>query len=109
MKRYIRSSTLTGIDKIRDLARDETTAPDILAQLARHEHVAVRQMVAQNPGTPADVLSKLANDYYPDVRRSVADNPNTPVEVLEDLAAHDWGRVKRAAKASLQRRGHYMI
>ena len=51
------------IEQIRLQAQDETTAPDILTQLASSEDKLIRQYVASNPNTPIKTLAKLGEEF----------------------------------------------
>jgi hypothetical protein len=44
------------------LAQNRNVPPDILVELAKHEHRAVRAQVAQNPKTPEGVVKNLRYD-----------------------------------------------
>lgn len=44
------------------LAQNQNVPPDILVELAKHEHLAVRAQVVQNPQTPVEVVAKLRYD-----------------------------------------------
>lgn len=67
----------------RRVARNPNTPVDVLTELAKDSHWAVRVSVACNPNTPAEVLAKLAKDSDFDVRRYAACNPKLK-EVLTD-------------------------
>lgn len=70
-----------------ETARDRTTDPDVLADLAGDEHTLVRMIVAGNPATPPAVLLALAQDPRTRVGDRVADNPSAPADALRLLAA----------------------
>jgi hypothetical protein len=53
------------------LAQNRKTPSDILVELAKHEHPAVRAQVAQNPQTPEEVVESLRNDCASFVREFV--------------------------------------
>lgn len=67
------------------VASSEETPPDILRQLAKHEHYLIRLNVAHNPSAPPDVLDLLSceGDYY--IRCAIARNRSSPPRVLERL------------------------
>ena len=59
------------IEQTRQLAKDETTSPKILAQLATNEDYETRQSVAANPNTPTDILLNLGAEFP----EELLDNP----------------------------------
>ncbi len=67
-------------------AKDPSTDPARLAELAASESPYVRGGVAGNPNTPVEVLSALASDQSLGVARDVARNPNASEEALTLLA-----------------------
>ena len=69
-----------------NLAMDERTPPETLADLAEDEHEDVRVLVAHNLKASPEVLSKLAEDKSDYVRKFVAWNKNTPEVVLTKLS-----------------------
>jgi hypothetical protein len=63
------------------LAQNPATPPEILSELAKHEHPAVRAQVASNPRTPEQVVASLRNDCASFVRKAVVQRlgpSNTP-------------------------------
>ena len=68
------------IEQARQLAQDETTAPDKLMELARHNDYSTRQYVASNPNTPADILLSICWEFP----NEVMNNPVVPLLLLED-------------------------
>ena len=89
MKKYVSAKTIFPSEEpvhIRtDMAKDSSTDPDILRQLANDVQWSVRIQVAYNRSTPPEVLAELVNDSDFDVVIGVANNPNTPVMTLVDL------------------------
>ena len=65
---------------IKKLAQDETTSPETLRELARHEDCQVRQYVAKNPNTPVEVLLNICFEFPSEV----INNPVIPLLLLED-------------------------
>jgi len=53
------------------LAQNPNTPPEILVELAKHPHPAVRVQVAQHPKTPKEIVYSLRNDCAPFVREAV--------------------------------------
>ena len=51
------------IEQARQLAKDETTPPKILAQLATNEDNETRRSVASNPNTPTEVLLSICFEF----------------------------------------------
>ena len=66
---------------LQKIAKEPTTSPQILAQLAKEDKRQIRNYVAQNLNTPIEILEQLAGDKSPYVRRSAAKNPNSTEEV----------------------------
>ena len=54
------------------LAQNPNVPPDILVELAKHEHTAVRAQVAQNPQTPEEVVASLRHESASVVRNLAA-------------------------------------
>jgi hypothetical protein len=50
-----------NIEKIRQQARDENTAPEILSGLFYSNNDRIRRQVALNPNTPVKTLEKKSN------------------------------------------------
>ena len=75
------------IEQARQLAQDETTLPEILAQLARNKDYQVRKAVASNPNTPTKTLLNLGADFPEELLNNfvfsllLLENPN----LIEDL------------------------
>jgi hypothetical protein len=65
------------------LAQNPNTPPDILTQLARHEHPSVRGHVAQNPQTPLTVVESLRHDCAAFVREAVQNRLGAEKTALE--------------------------
>ena len=68
------------IQQARQLAQDETTAPEILAELARHEDSLTRQYVAANPNTPTEILLSICKEFP----NEVINNSVIPLLLLEN-------------------------
>lgn len=68
------------LDKIRQIAEDETTAPGVLAQLAKSQDYYTRKYVAANPNTPPEILLSICREF-PD---EVMNNPVIPLLILEN-------------------------
>jgi hypothetical protein len=79
-----------------NLAKDPKTAKEVLKVLAKDDHPAVRQYVAQNENTPKETLKVLAKDTDEDTRKGVAYNKNTPKETLNSLGHDSSWDVKNA-------------
>ncbi|MDJ0746371.1 MAG: hypothetical protein QNJ32_23820 [Xenococcaceae cyanobacterium MO_167.B27] len=69
-----------NIEQARQLAKDETTSPEILAELARSEDYQTRQRVAENPNTPTKVLLKICREFPSELMN----NPVVPLLLLEN-------------------------
>ena len=69
------------IEQVRKQAKDESTAPEILAKLAENEDRQTRKYVAGNPNTPKDVLLKLAASFP----FEFFENPILDLLILENL------------------------
>lgn len=74
------------LDEKLDFARNPSTPPEILEELANDENMIVRTKVANNPNTSAFTLDKLVTDEDCVVRLRAAANLNTPLSTLEILA-----------------------
>lgn len=71
------------------LAKDTATDPEILAQIATSNEIAVVMAVAENPSTPHSVLRTLNKQYPPEVGSlywQLVNNPNCPRDILEIIA-----------------------
>ena len=55
------------IEEARQLAQDETTAPEILAELAKSQDYRTRQNVAKNPNTPKEILLNICIEFPSEV------------------------------------------
>ena len=94
-----------NIEELRKQAKDETTAPHILKELASHEDTFIREYVAENPNTPITTLERLGkqfpdlivanpifnllfleNPYSKFIGLSLARVSTTPAETLTKLA-----------------------
>jgi hypothetical protein len=64
------------------LAQNPNTPPEILVELAKHTHPAVRVHVAQHPMTPNETVAGLSNDCSSFVRKSVENRlgPNNALQ-----------------------------
>jgi|GEM_PF-3897944 len=69
-----------SIEKAKQLAQDETTPPEILAELAKHDDKLTRQYVAGNPNTPVETLLRVCFEFP----NEVTSNPIIPLLLLED-------------------------
>jgi hypothetical protein len=67
------------------LARDASTPPSVLEELAKDRDWEIRQGVAENPSTPPSVLEELASDGNDRIRQRVAQNFFTPISALKIL------------------------
>jgi hypothetical protein len=72
-------------DARRELARRETTPPDMLERFARDGDEFVRMSVAGNRAAPPHILAGLANDSDAWVRSSVVRNQATPPHARKTL------------------------
>lgn len=87
------------IERARQLAKDETTAPEILQELATSEDYLTRQSVAANPNTPTEILLKLGVEFPEELLNNpifdllLLENPNLikdiPIETLRSLIKYD--------------------
>jgi len=73
----------------RGVAENVNTPTWLLAKLAKDDDEALRRDVALNVNASAEVLAELANDANAFVRKSVVGNVNAPVELLSELAMYD--------------------
>ena len=64
----------------RQLAKDETTAPEVLVNLAKSEDNLTRKYVASNPNTPTEVLLNICFEFPVEV----INNPIIPLLILEN-------------------------
>jgi Leucine rich repeat variant len=67
------------------VANNPSTPANVLAILAKHEVIQVRQAVAANPETAPRVLEALSQDPEESVRRAVLNNPSTSLSVGERM------------------------
>ena len=67
------------LEQARQLAQDETTASEILIELAKNKDDQVRKAVAANPNTPIETLLSICFEFP----REVIDNPIIPLLLLE--------------------------
>lgn len=82
------------VHAMRFLARNRYISSDLLAELAQHSQLRVRQMAVRHPQTPVNVLTEAAE--VPQLRLFVAENPRTPVKILLKLAQDSRGDVLKA-------------
>ena len=75
-------------------ARDPSTDPSRLEELASSADGHVRRCVAENSSAPVEVLALLAEDPLFTVRKAAAENPSMLVELLTRLAEDpdEWVR-----------------
>lgn len=95
------------IEPTRKLARDETTSPEILADLAKSEDDRTRQYVAKNPNTPVEILLNICFEFP----NEVINNPVIPLLVLEnpylltcEIPVH-FGEIKKLTDLEIKRLG----
>ncbi|VEP11871.1 hypothetical protein H1P_1230017 [Hyella patelloides LEGE 07179] len=69
------------IEQARQLAKDETTAPEILRELAINKDYQTRKSVAENPNTPTKILLNLGAEFP----EELLDNPIFNLLSLENL------------------------
>ena len=93
--------SLSG-EKLKQLAENPDTSPDILRLAAQNHDRFCRENAARNPNTPADMLDQLATDENTSVRSAVACNTNTPRRTLGKLSFDDkhYVRANVACNAS---------
>jgi DNA-directed RNA polymerase subunit RPC12/RpoP len=72
-------------NRARHQAEDPETAPERLAELARHLDSAVREAVARHPRTPEDALRRLV-EADASLAAAVLDNPSLPAAAWPALA-----------------------
>ena len=80
--------TLTD-DKRSKLARDPTTASEVLVALTNDEEWEVRYYLAFNPATPIEVMIELAGDDDDQISWIASSNPALPPDTLIALAGHE--------------------
>lgn len=66
-----------NLEQARQIAKDETTAPEVLAQLAKNPDVLTRKAVAANPNTPIETLLSICFEFL-----EVINNPIIPLLIL---------------------------
>ena len=81
-------------------AQDDSTAGEILADLASDESATVRRAVAANDATPFEAIRRLATDSSAEVRLAVAASGRAPAQALLHLAADPLDEVRLAVAAS---------
>ena len=59
-------------EEARQLAQDENTPPEILAELAKSQDYRTRQNVAKNPNTPKEVLLNICMEFPGEVMNNPA-------------------------------------
>lgn len=74
------------------LAQNPRTPPDILVQLAGHEHPSVRVHVAQNPQTPLAIVESLRHDCAAFVREAVEKRLGPEKSAMVPPAPHACGK-----------------
>lgn len=81
------------LDLYRQVARNPSTPPDILAELAHHEDVYVVRNVARNRSTPPQTFFELARHEDAEVIWAVFDNPSSPprARVIARMSFKEWG------------------
>jgi len=84
------------IEELREMARDETTSPEILRNLISYNDKDLNYLVAENESAPEDVLVELAGDKEWVVRCAVALNRAAPAEILKNLSKDRHGHVRSA-------------
>ena len=87
------------IEQARQLAKGETTAPEVLAQLATNEDRETRRSVAENPNTPTGILLKLGAEFPEELLNNpifdllLLEKPNLiediPIKTLRNLIKQD--------------------
>ena len=91
----------------RQLAKDETTAPKILADLAKSEDDLTRKYVASNPNTPIEVLLNICFEFP----KEVINNSVLPLLIIENpylltcKIPIDFNEVKRLTDIEIKRLG----
>lgn len=78
------------------IAKQSTTAPVILDQLASDNHETVRKAIAANSNTATATLEKLAIDRVLEVRMAVVKNPKASAHALNILADDVYEKVRKA-------------
>lgn len=78
----------------RKVLAKNTSALEILNQLASDKDFEIRREVAHNRNTPAEILEKLSGDDKWEVRYEVARNHNTSNKIMEKLCADKEWRVR---------------
>ena len=87
------------IERVRQLGKDETTSPDILAQLAKSKDNRTRQSVVANPNTPTKILLNLSAEFPEELLNNpifdllFLENPSLikdiPIQTLRNLIKQD--------------------
>lgn len=95
------------IKQERQLAQDETTPSEILANLANSEEAQTRKYVASNPNTPVEILLNICFKFP----KQVISNPVIPLLLLENsnlLTCQiplDFNDIKRLTDIEIKRLG----
>ena len=82
--------------KVRQALARRRSEIEILEILAKDEHGAVRNQVAENDNASFKILELLANDESEYVRADVVAHPNTSVEILTKLGNDPSHKVAKA-------------
>ena len=96
-----------NVEISRQLAKDETTASKILANLARSEDDLTRKYVASNPNTPTEVLLNICFKFP----KEVINNSVIPLLILENpylltcKTPVDFNEAKRLTGIEIKRLG----
>ena len=96
-----------NLEQARQIAQEETTAPELLIELANSEDCQVREAVAANPNTPVETLLSICFEFP----REVIDNPIIPLLILENhdcltcKLPFDFNYIKRLTDIEMKRLG----
>lgn len=100
--RYI-FSNYAELSVLQRMAKSAATPSFVLAQLAFHPDIDVRNAVAQNPHTPMEALWLLVMDETEEVRAMLASNESIPLEVLNVMSKDDSPYIAQIAQKTLTR------
>lgn len=83
----LESEAIRSVGSLRRMANGMDLEVETINQLARHERVDVRQVIAQHPFTSDNALIALLTDDDDLVRSYAAANPHLPWSMLPELAS----------------------
>ncbi|MEM7554681.1 MAG: hypothetical protein AAF378_11360 [Cyanobacteria bacterium P01_A01_bin.84] len=82
------------VHAMRFLTQNLDISSHLLAELAGHSQLRVRQMVVGHPNTPVNLIIQAVKTH--NLRLFIAENPNTPANLLQELAQDSRGDIQKA-------------